>query len=101
MTAPREGVDGQPLMAAPPIEGVRQILDAVLIVADDGHAPGTRVRVLTAPHRGRSATITRALWGPVPGPPTGYVVWLDDSDQVLSARADDLVVLADQDFSRR
>jgi hypothetical protein len=100
MMAPREGIDGQPLMAAPPIEGVRQILDAVLIVADDGHAPGTRVRVLTAPHRGRSATITRALWGPVPGPPTGYVVWLDDSDQVLSARADDLVVLADQDFSR-
>jgi hypothetical protein len=101
MMSPRDGHDGQPYVAAPPIEGVGQILDAVLIVADDGHAPGTRVRVLAEAYRGRAATIAGALWGRPPGPPIGYVVWLDDSDQVLSAAADDLVVLADQDLSTR
>ncbi|MFG1674073.1 hypothetical protein [Micromonospora sp. NPDC049282] len=76
--------------------GVRQILDALLIVADDGHAPGTRVRLLRDPHQGRTATIMGALWGPS-GPPVGYEVWIDEVRTALSARSDELVVLADQE----
>ncbi|MEU7798982.1 hypothetical protein AB0B10_06930 [Micromonospora arborensis] len=96
----REGYEGEPYVEGLPLAGVRQILDAVLIVADDGHSPGTRVRMLTEPHTGRTATITGALWGPS-GPPVGYVVWLDDPRTVLSAGTDELVVLADQESLTR
>lgn len=52
------------------IEGARQILDALLIVGDDGHAAGTRVRDLTT---GGEGTIVGAIWGPS-GPPVRYRV---------------------------
>ncbi|GAB3938524.1 hypothetical protein GCM10027614_18760 [Micromonospora vulcania] len=78
-----------------PIVGVRQILDALLIVAEDGHAPGTRVRVLSEPYAGRVGTIIGARWGGS-GPPVGYLVWLEGAKAAFSARADDLVVLAGQ-----
>ncbi|PTA48245.1 hypothetical protein C8054_01575 [Micromonospora sp. RP3T] len=100
MVSPREGYAGEPYVAELPVAGVRQILDALLIVAEDGHAPGTRVRLLSDSHRGRTATITGARWGS-PGPPVGYDVWLDGARTALSARASELVVLAGQESSPR
>ncbi|MEU4419890.1 hypothetical protein AB0F81_04640 [Actinoplanes sp. NPDC024001] len=79
----------------PPFRGVRQILDALLMVANDGHAPGTRVRVLTSPYEDRTATIVAAVWGP-PGPPTGYRIQMEGAAQVLTAEPGELVVLAGQ-----
>ncbi|MCZ7440031.1 hypothetical protein O7598_26765 [Micromonospora sp. WMMC241] len=96
MVTPREGYAGEPYVEGLPIVGVRQILDALLIVADDGHAPGTRVRLLRDSHQGRTATILGAVWGPS-GPPVGYDVWVDETKTALSARPDELVVLADQE----
>jgi hypothetical protein len=52
------------------LDGARQILDALLIVGDDGHAAGTRVRHLPT---GRPGTIVGAVWGPT-GPPVRYRV---------------------------
>ncbi|RQX01219.1 hypothetical protein [Micromonospora inaquosa] len=95
MMTPRLGYAGEPYVPGLPVVGVRQTLDALLIVADDGHAPGTRVR-LTPPHDGRWATIIGARWGSS-GPPVGYLVWLDGATASLSARPDDLIVLADQE----
>ena len=44
-TAPAaRGLPGLPRRGRRPWTGVRQVLDALLVVADDGHAPGTRVR---------------------------------------------------------
>jgi hypothetical protein len=57
----------------PAFEGARQILDALLVVAEDGHAPGTRVRLLAGPDAGASGTIVGALWSHS-GPPSGYEV---------------------------
>jgi hypothetical protein len=52
-------------------DGARQLLDGVLIIGDDGHAPGTPVRLLA--DGGRPGTIVFAVWGPS-GPPLSYVV---------------------------
>jgi len=76
--------------------GVRQILDALLIVADDGHAPGTRVRMLAPPDRDRLATIVGAQWGPA-GPPIAYEIRPDATPAVVAVAPDDVVVLAGQD----
>ncbi|WP_147457363.1 hypothetical protein [Micromonospora sp. CV4] len=96
MMSPREGYVGELYVEGLPVTGVRQILDALLIVAEDGHAPGTRVRLLDKHHEGRTATIIGAGWGSS-GPPVGYLVWLDGAKTPLSARADQLVVLAGQE----
>lgn len=96
MMTPRLGYAGEPYVEGLPSAGARQILDALLIVADDGHAPGTRVRLLTQPNDARSATIIGARWGSS-GPPVGYLVWLDGATAPRSARAEDLVVLPDQE----
>ncbi|MFC5922994.1 hypothetical protein [Micromonospora vulcania] len=95
MMTPRLGSAGEFYVPGLPIVGVRQILDALLIVAEDGHAPGTRVRVLSEPYAGRVGTIIGARWGGS-GPPVGYLVWLEGAKAAFSARADDLVVLAGQ-----
>ncbi|WP_229068254.1 hypothetical protein [Actinoplanes sp. DH11] len=79
-----------------PAEGVRQILDAVLMVADDGHAPGTRVRLLAGPHQSRTGTITGAVWGAA-GPPVAYRVQLDGRSGTLGMAAGELIVLAGQE----
>ena len=79
-----------------PFDGVRQILDALLMVAEDGHAPGTRVRALAGPHRGRTATILSAVWGAA-GPPIAYRIQLDGTTTTLGMAAGELVVLADQE----
>ncbi|WP_328468016.1 hypothetical protein OHA21_50610 [Actinoplanes sp. NBC_00393] len=85
----REPFDG------PHFTGVRQILDALLMVANDGHAPGARVRILTDPYRNRTATIVGAEWGP-PGPPTAYRVQVEGTATVLTTVPGELVVLAGQ-----
>jgi hypothetical protein len=77
-----------------PLGGVRHILDAVLMVSDDGHAPGTRVRILTGPHPGRLATIVGVVWGSG-GPPLRYRVQPDGGSATLADPAD-IVVLAGQ-----
>jgi hypothetical protein len=82
------------------LDGARHILDATLIVADDGHAPGTRVRMLSAPFAGRTATIIGALWDRT-GPPTGYEVWPDGAAAVATAHPNDLVVLASPERAMR
>jgi hypothetical protein len=50
-------------------DGARQILDALLVIADDGHVPATRVVLMS----GRPATIVGAMWE-LTGPPVAYVV---------------------------
>ncbi|MEU4475662.1 hypothetical protein [Micromonospora sp. NPDC023888] len=96
MMTPRVGYAGEPYVPGLPVAGARQILDALLIVADDGHAPGTRVRLRRLPDDAGSATIIGATWGSS-GPPVGYLVWPDGATAPLSARADDLIVLAGQE----
>ncbi|NUT21344.1 MAG: hypothetical protein HOV77_19395 [Hamadaea sp.] len=51
------------------IDGARQIMDALLVVSEDGHVPGTRVVMLS----GRPATIVGAKWA-LTGPPIAYAV---------------------------
>jgi hypothetical protein len=53
------------------LDGVRHILDALLVEPYDCHPPGTRVRV-----GNRSGTVVGAHWEQT-GPPTGYQVRLD------------------------
>jgi hypothetical protein len=74
------------------LTGARDLLDAVLVVGDDGHAPGTRVRFAAGPHTGRTATIVGAVWG-ISGPPVLYQVHVDAGGrQVADPRT--LVVLS-------
>lgn len=82
---------------AEPFEGARQILDALLIIAEDGHAPGTRVKVLTGRHRDRTATLTGALWGPA-GPPSHYEIQADGVAARTVVLPDTLAVLKDPPF---
>jgi hypothetical protein len=82
------------------VDGVRHILDALLVTphqgqAHGGFAPGTRVRIARGPQAGRSGTVVGAAWRPT-GPPIGYEVRADsDSDlgadpAALSLEAGDL-----------
>lgn len=96
MMSPHEGHDGQPYVTLPPLDGVRHILDAVLIVADDGHAPGTRVRMLTTEHSGSTGTIVGVRWGAT-GPPVGYEVCPDGTRTAVPVEPGRLVVLAGQE----
>lgn len=70
------------------VDGARQILDALLIVGDDGHAAGTRVRILDGD---RQATIVGAIWGPS-GPPVRYRVAADGREFMVDP--DDLAVVS-------
>jgi hypothetical protein len=74
------------------IDGARHTLDALLAVGDDGHAPGTRVWIRARPHRGQTATIVGAQWGPT-GPPVGYQVSPDGSTRILTVAPDELTLL--------
>jgi hypothetical protein len=67
-------------------------MDAVLVVGDDGHAPGTRVRMLAQPDCGRNATIVGAIWDRV-GQPSQYEVCPDAAPPAVLADPRDLVVL--------
>jgi hypothetical protein len=75
------------------LEGTRQILDAVLVVGDDGHAPGTRVRMLAEPYPAGTATIVGAVWAAT-GPPIRYEVNPDATPPPILADPHDLVMLA-------
>jgi hypothetical protein len=97
MMTPREGRNGEPYVEGRPLDGVRQILDALLVVADDGHAPGTRVRLLTPPYDGSDATIVSVRWSRS-GPPIAYVVSVDGARTLLTAEPASLVVLAQQEL---
>jgi hypothetical protein len=77
------------------LDGVRQILDALLVVANDGHAPGTQVRMLTSPHENSAATVVGAVWG-APGPPVAYRVRVEGLDTTVAVTPGELVVLAGQ-----
>ncbi|WP_146104282.1 hypothetical protein [Nonomuraea solani] len=81
-------------------EGAGQILDALLTVAEDGHAPGTRVRIAAGPHAGATGTIVSGRWL-LTGPPRAYVVRPDGVAASVVADPDDLVVLAFRAPSRR
>lgn len=92
---PRRPVDEESgtVAAIPPFDGVRQILDALLTVADDGHAPGTRVQILAGAYQGGTGTIVGAVWGPA-GPPVRYRVRPDDGARAQPTDPFDLVVLS-------
>jgi len=66
------------------VDGVRHILDALLVEPHDGPPPGTRVRV-----GGVAGTVVGARWGRS-GPPTGYEVRLDADRSVRVVPGDDL-----------
>jgi hypothetical protein len=74
------------------LEGARHTLDALLVAAHDGHAPGTRVHILTGPHHGRAATVTGIQWQPT-GAPRGYRIRIDEGPAAVTVNADDIGVL--------
>ena len=74
------------------VDGARQTLDAVLIAGDGGHAPGTRVRIIVRPHRGRTGTIVGARWDAA-GPPVGYDVVADSIAVTVRAEPGELTLL--------
>ncbi|WP_327010889.1 hypothetical protein OHA72_28660 [Dactylosporangium sp. NBC_01737] len=92
-TMPVEGADGDPYVLRAPWDGAGQILDALLVVADDGHAPGTRVRAAGSLAQG---TIIGAHWGPS-GPPVRYDVRDDVTGRMQAMRPEELVVLRGQE----
>ncbi|MFB9239395.1 hypothetical protein ACFFWC_28330 [Plantactinospora siamensis] len=91
------GPEGEPDVPGPPFEGVRQILDALLVVGDDGHAPGTRVRT---PAAGWSGTVVGLRWAAV-GPPVEYTVRPDGAGQTVPVQPEALIVLPDQETDLR
>jgi hypothetical protein len=74
------------------VDGARHTLDALLVASAGGHAPGTRVRVLARPHRGRGATIVGVRWAPT-GPPVGYRVLPDALPVNVGVTPGDLTLL--------
>lgn len=92
-TMPGEGADGEPYVLRAPWGGAGQVLDALLVVADDGHAPGTRIRLAGSPSTG---TIVGAAWGAA-GPPLRYDVRLDTEHSARTVHPGDLVILPGQE----
>ena len=74
------------------VDGARQTLDAVLVAGHGGHAPGTRVRIIVRPYRGRTGTIVGAYWDH-PGPPVGYDVVPDATAVTVRAEPRQLTLL--------
>jgi hypothetical protein len=74
------------------LAGARHTLDALLVGAYDGHAPGTRVRILTGPGQGPPATVVGVCWART-GPPTRYEVCADTDPTTATLDADDLAAL--------
>ena len=80
------------------LDGARQTLDAVLVAGEGGHAPGTRVRIIVRPYRGRTATIVGARWSRT-GPPVGYDVTPDSVAVTVTVKPGHLT-LPEQDRAR-
>ncbi len=73
--------------------GARQILDAVLVDADGGHAPGTRIRMVGGRHAGATGTIVGAFWEQS-GPPSRYEIRPDGWPTSVVMVPDELWVLS-------
>ncbi|MFC3499903.1 hypothetical protein ACFOOK_02785 [Micromonospora krabiensis] len=86
---------GRQFMVSTSMDGVRQIMDALLMVADDGHAPGTRVKLLSGADADLAGTLVGAMWG-LSGPPISYWVHPDGAALKMAAEPQDLIVLAGQ-----
>jgi hypothetical protein len=71
------------------LEGARHTLDALLVAADGTHAPGTRVRLLSAPHDGPAATVVAVEWLPT-GAPRSYQVQIDEGSATFTVGLDDV-----------
>jgi hypothetical protein len=76
------------------VDGARHTLDALLVATNAGHAPGTRVRILVRPHRGRTGTIVGARWA-ASGPPLAYEVCPDTVSGSVTVAPRHLTVLTD------
>ncbi|BCB90513.1 hypothetical protein Psuf_078260 [Phytohabitans suffuscus] len=76
------------------LDGARHTLDALLVAAYEGHAPGTRVRAPGPPWSGLTGTVVGVRW-PAAGPPSGYEVRFDADPAVRELGAGE-VVPADQ-----
>jgi hypothetical protein len=74
------------------LEGARHTLDALLAAAHDVHPPGTRVRVLTGPHQGQTATVIGIQW-PATGAPRAYQIRTDNGPVILSVSINDIGIL--------
>ncbi|GAA0725524.1 hypothetical protein GCM10010199_36160 [Dactylosporangium roseum] len=92
---PGEDAAGEPFVVRAPWAGVRQVLDALLVIADDGHAPGTRVRTVGSSPRAEG-TVVGARWGPG-GPPTGYEVRIDGEAATRTCKPEEIVILPGQE----
>jgi hypothetical protein len=90
----------EPGAAGEDLVGARQILDALLMVADDGHAPGTRVRIMSGPAAGHLGTVVGALWGSI-GAPVGYRVRDDGGGAPIGVATADLAVPVGQEILGR
>ena len=77
------------------VDGARHTLDALLVAGDDGvgHTPGTRVRILVPPHRGRTGTIVGAVWS-AGGPPVAYEVCPDANSARVTLAPRHLTLIA-------
>jgi hypothetical protein len=91
---PVRGADGEPYVLRAPWDGAGQVLDALLVVADDGHAPGTRVRLAGGDRA--QGTIVGAVWGAA-GPPQGYHIRLDADPISRTVPPEELIVLPGQE----
>lgn len=95
LCTPTEAPDGGPQVPPAPWTGVRQTLDALLVVTEDGHAPGTRIRL---PGRGPrpEGTVHGAHW-PAQGPPIAYDISLDGDATRRTVLPHEIVVLPGQE----
>jgi hypothetical protein len=73
------------------LDGARHTLDALLVAGSGGHAPGTRVRIIVRPYRGRTGTIVGARWIHS-GPPVGYDVTPDSAPVTVTVGPGDLTL---------
>ncbi|MEU7871385.1 hypothetical protein [Dactylosporangium sp. NPDC049140] len=95
LCTPTEDHAGDPHVPPAPWPGVRQTLDALLIVSEDGHAPGTRVRRPgQTPHR--EGTVLGAHWTAT-GPPSAYDITFDDDPATRTVTPSEIVVLPGQE----
>lgn len=84
------GRDFRTMVPRKSLDGARNILDALLVIAHGGYPPGTLVRILTGPAKGCPATILGASWQQK-GPPTHYRVRADAITTTLNLHPDDVI----------